>query len=93
MKKYYFADGVEDISFSEGMVRLNLFHYGEKRNGNIPHEITEQLILPPTGFLRAFETMQKMIAQMEKQGLITKASLDSDNKEGNGCPSSSPNFR
>lgn len=73
MKSYHYADGVEDITFAEGMIRINLFHFGERQGQQCAHEVTEQLVLPPAGFLRAFESARQLVEQMERQGLITKA--------------------
>lgn len=73
MKNYYYADGVENITFAEGMIRINLFHYGERQGQQCAREVTEQLVLPPAGFLRAFESARRLVEQMEQQGLITNA--------------------
>lgn len=91
MKDYYYADGVGAVVFSEGMVRMDLFHYGEKISTepgtelSFSRELTGQLILPPMGFLLAFEAMGQLIGQMEKAGLLVK-------KKAEGVASASVNF-
>lgn len=87
MKDYYFADGVEDITLSEGLIRLNLFHYGERQGQQCPHEVTEQLVMPIAGFLRAYESARRLVEQMEQQGIIAKKMPE----KGMDTPQS-PNF-
>jgi ribosomal protein S19E (S16A) len=71
-----FVDGVETISFMEGMVHLELFNYipgSQKQKGQRPDlEITEELIMTPQGFLRAFAAMQKLVNQLEQAGVVRK---------------------
>lgn len=75
-KERKFVDGVESISFMEGMVHLELFNYiagSQKQKGQRPEmEITEELILTPQGFLRAFAAMQKLVKQLEQAGIVKK---------------------
>lgn len=73
MKRYLYADGVENVSLSGGMVRLDLFHYdGVPAEGQreLPHEVTQQLVLPAAAFMRAFESMQRFVAELEKNGVV-----------------------
>ena len=73
MKQYIYADGVENVSLAGGMVRLDLFHYdGEPSEGQreLPHEVTQQLVLPAAAFMRAFESMQRFVAELEKNGVV-----------------------
>lgn len=87
MKTYNYADGMEGITLSEGMVRMDLFHYtGGSGSGRAAREVTQQLILPPAAFLRAFETMQRFVSQLESQGLV-------EHRETPPAPQAgSPNF-
>jgi ribosomal protein S19E (S16A) len=75
-KKRKFVDGVESISFMEGMVHLELFNYiagSQKEKGKRPElEITEELIFTPQGFLRAFSAMQNLVNQLEQAGVVRK---------------------
>lgn len=75
MKQYLFADGVENVSLAGGMVRLDLFHYaGRPAEGQreLPREVTQQLVLPPAAFMRAFESMERFVAELEKSGLVQR---------------------
>lgn len=70
-----FVDGVETISFMEGMVHMELFNYipgSQKQKGQRPLEITEELIMTPQGFLRAFSAMQNLVTQLEQAGVVRK---------------------
>ncbi|MDD5728820.1 MAG: hypothetical protein PHV59_09665 [Victivallales bacterium] len=75
-KERKFVDGVETISFMEGMVHLELFNYiprSQKQKGQSPElEITEELIMTPQGFLRAFSAMRKLVDQLEQAGVVRK---------------------
>jgi hypothetical protein len=75
-KERKFIDGVESISFMEGMVHMELFNYiarSQKQKGQRPEmEVTEELIFTPKGFLRAFSAMQNLVGQLEKAGIIKK---------------------
>lgn len=89
MKTYHYADGVENITLAEGMVRLDLFHYGERQGQQCAHEVTEQLVMPLPAFLRAYESARRMVEQLERQGLITKAPAPAETPS---APTGSPNF-
>jgi ribosomal protein S19E (S16A) len=75
-KERKFVDGIETISFIEGMVHLEWFNYiagSQKQNDQRPDlEITEELIMTPRGFLRAFSAMQKLVKQLEQAGVVRK---------------------
>ncbi len=100
-KERIYADGVENVSLVEGMVRVDLFHYGMRVEGMTvtPHEVTQQLVLPPAAFLRAFESMQRFVAELERQGVVTRGAAVQE-VQPNSSPvvqpkkqwGSSPNF-
>jgi ribosomal protein S19E (S16A) len=75
-KERRFVDGIESIGFMEGMVHLELFNYiagSQKQKGQRPEmEVAEELIFTPQGFLRAFSTMQNLVSQLEKAGVVKK---------------------
>lgn len=71
MKNRVYADGVENVSLLEGMVRLDLFNY---EGGDVAtRELTTQVILPPAAFLRAFESMQRFVHELERKGVVSRA--------------------
>lgn len=93
MKQYIYADGVENVSLAGGMVRLDLFHYaGRSAEGEreLLREVDQQLVLPPAAFMRAYESMQRFVAELEKSGLV-KRSVAAPT-EASQHASASPNF-
>lgn len=57
----------------EGMVRLDLFCYEDKGGqGNAARSVTEQIVLPPAAFLRAYEAMGELVRRMEQGGLVRR---------------------
>ena len=98
MKKRIFADGVEAISFSEGMVRMDLFNVIPGKNsapGTPPErEVTDELIIPSRGFLQAFSAMEKLVKQLMEAGVVQRNEAG-DGKTVQAVPpaNSSPNFK
>ncbi|MBU8902444.1 MAG: hypothetical protein KOO69_06870 [Victivallales bacterium] len=78
-KKRRFVDGIESISFMEGMVHIELFNYidgSQKGKGRRPEpEVAEELIFNPQGFLQAFTAMQNLVGQLEDAGVIKKSDV------------------
>ena len=96
-KERNFVDGVESISFMEGMVHLELFNYiagSQKQKGERPEmEVTEELILTPQGFLRAFAAMQRLVNQLEQAGIVKKNDTPATPAEAEIVePATSPNW-
>jgi hypothetical protein len=98
-KKRNYVDGVEAISFLEGMVHMELFNYlptKTQAKGQRPElEITEELIMTPQGFLRTFSAMQNLVTQLEQAGVVKK---NNNAKEAEVVTpevvkNSSPNFK
>ena len=98
-KKRNYIDGVEAISFMEGMVHMELFNYIPTKNqpkGQRPElEITEELIMTPQGFLRTFSAMQNLVAQLEQAGVVKKNEnvADAEVITPEVVNNSSPNFK
>lgn len=75
MKQYIYADGMTKVSLSGGMVRLDLFHYtggAEDGQAELPKDEDMQLVMPPAAFMRAFDSMQRFVAELEKKGLVQR---------------------
>ncbi|MDO5473234.1 MAG: hypothetical protein Q4F35_07855 [Akkermansia sp.] len=93
MKQYIYADGVENVSLAGGMVRLDMFHYaGRPAEGEreLAREVDQQLVLPPAAFMRAYESMQRFVAELEKSGLVKRSAAAPT--EASQHASASPNF-
>ncbi|OGV31862.1 MAG: hypothetical protein A2020_04055 [Lentisphaerae bacterium GWF2_45_14] len=72
--KEIFVDGIGQIHFLNGMVRYDLISLQpnqENQKQPIP-EMKARIIMPPEGFLRTFDTMQKLIDQLSEAGIIKK---------------------
>ncbi len=89
-----YADGISQVTLLEGLVRMDLFCSGEQAaDGTVSQESVGRLLLPPVGFLRAYEAMGELIARMEAAGLVHR-NLPSEAPAASvsGSQSSSPNF-
>ena len=93
-KERIYADGVENVALVEGMVRVDLYHYGMRVEGMeaTPREVTQQLVLPPAAFLRAFESMQRFVAELERQGVVTRGAVPQEAPQPKLPKGGSPNF-
>lgn len=101
-----YADGVESVSLLEGMMRVELFCYaGREEGGSARRELVGRLVLPPAGFLKAYEAMGVLVRRLEEQGLVARrpgatpdgAAVVSEKGAGErdargGLASASPNF-
>ena len=75
MNAPHYCDGIESISLAAGMVRLELFVFGKEapEKGKTPERhVIGQIVMPPQGFLQAYNGMQRLMAQLEKQGLVRR---------------------
>ena len=72
-KKEIYADGIGQIHFAGNMVRMDLFTLQPTEEGQSPKpEISERLIMPPQGFLSAFNSMQQLIDKLVAAGVLKK---------------------
>ena len=95
MKQYIYADGMVNVSLAGGMVRMDLFHYnGAPAEGQqeLPKDIDQQLVMPPAAFMRAFESMQRFVGELERNGLVQRGGMAHMQEPSQGNQSASPNF-
>jgi len=75
-KTRLFADGMENISFTDGMFRMSFFNSEMKKDENgkniVVHAADQELIMPPQGFINAFSSMEKIISQLIEAGVIKR---------------------
>ncbi len=72
-KKEIFADGFGKIHFAGGMVRFDLVTLQPVEEGKAPvAETNLRLIMPPQGFLQAFNSMQQLIDKIVEAGVVKK---------------------
>ena len=72
-KKEIFADGIGQIHFAAGMVRFDFvtLQPGEEGKAPVPQS-NLRVIMPPQGFLGAFNSMQQLIDKLLDAGVLQK---------------------
>ena len=72
-KKELYADGIGQIHFAGGMVRFDFVTLQPTEDGKAPTaESNMRIIMPPQGFLGAFNSMQQLIDKLLKAGVLQK---------------------
>ena len=72
-KKEIFADGIGQIHFAGNMVRYDFVTLQPEEDGKAPApQSNVRIIMPPQGFLAAFNSMQQLIATLVEAGFLQK---------------------
>jgi len=72
-KQEIFADGIGQIHFAGNMVRFDFVTLQPSEDGKAPvAESKVRVIMPPQGFLGAFDSMQKLINKLVEAGVLKK---------------------
>ena len=72
-KKEIFADGIGQIHFAAGMVRFDFVTLQPEEGGKAPGPQSNlRIIMPPQGFLGAFNSMQQLIDKLLEAGVLQK---------------------
>ena len=72
-KKEIYADGVGQIHFAGGMVRYDFVTLQPTEDGKAPEAKSNvRVIMPPQGFLAAFNSMQQLIDKLVEAGVLQK---------------------
>ncbi|MDD3885407.1 MAG: hypothetical protein PHI35_00865 [Victivallaceae bacterium] len=72
-KQELFADGLGQIHFAGGMVRFDFVTLQPEQNGQAPvPQANLRVIMPPQGFLAAFNSMQQLIDKLVDAGVLQK---------------------
>ena len=72
-KKEIFADGIGQIHFAGGMVRFDFVTLQPEADGKAPIPSSNiRIIMPPQGFLSAFNSMQQLIDKLVDAGVLQK---------------------
>ena len=73
-KEEIFADGIGQIHFAGGMVRFDFVTLQPDEEGKKdPVAVcNERIIMPPQGFLNAFNSMQNLIDKLLDAGVLQK---------------------
>lgn len=73
MKQEYYADGLGQIHFAGNMVRFDFITLQPGPDGTAPTpENNFRVIMPPQGFLGAFNSMQQLIDKLVAAGVLRK---------------------
>lgn len=68
-----FADGIGQIHFAGGMVRFDFVTLQPDADGKAPTAKSSiRIIMPPQGFLGAFNSMQQLIDKLLDAGVLQK---------------------
>ena len=68
-----FADGIGQIHFADGMVRFDFITLQPGDDGKPPiPQSSIRVIMPPQGFLAAFNSMQQLIDKLVEAGVLQK---------------------
>lgn len=72
-KKEIFADGIGQIHFAGGMIRYDFVTLQPEADGQAPvPQSNVRIIMPPQGFLSAFNSMQQLIDKLVEAGVLQK---------------------
>ena len=73
MKNEIYADGIGQIHFAGAMVRFDYVTLQPGAEGEAPvPETSLRVIMPPQGFLSAFNSMQQLIDKLLEAGVLQK---------------------
>ena len=72
-KKEIFADGIGQVHFAGNMVRFDFVTLQPEESGKAPvPQSNIRVIMPPQGFLAAFNSMQQLIDRLVEAGVLQK---------------------
>ena len=72
-KKEIYADGIGQIHFAGAMVRFDFVTLQPEADGKAPTPRSNmRIIMPPQGFLSAFNSMQQLIDKLVEAGVLKK---------------------
>ncbi len=72
-KKEIYADGIGQIHFAGNMVRFDFMTLQPGEDGAAPTPVMhDRIIMPPQGFLAAFNSMQQLIDKLLDAGVLKK---------------------
>lgn len=72
-KKEIFADGIGQIHFAGNMVRFDFGTLQPEEDGKAPVlQSNVRVIMPPQGFLSAYNSMQQLINKLVEAGVLQK---------------------
>ena len=79
-----YADGVENISVVDGIVRVDYFRYSPFQSdaeGKPAREFARRVLMSPQSFLRTYNAMNRIVEQLENRGVIERAAAAEETPE------------
>ncbi len=67
-----YIDGIRQIHFINGMVRMDAFVLTHASGGEQKQENAGQIVMTPQGFLSALSAMQQLADRMVQAGVLAK---------------------
>jgi hypothetical protein len=74
MEQKYF-DGVEGVSVTGGMVRVDFYVYGTGpagKDGRVDRETVFRALLSPEAFVRTYGALERTVKQLEEKGMLAR---------------------
>jgi len=91
-----YCDGVEEVSITSGIVRVDFFHYAagtRGKDGRPPREVSHRVLLSPEAFVQAFTALEQVVKQLQEKGLLQrKGAAAGGGKAAPAKGGKSPNF-
>ncbi len=73
MKDEIYADGIGQIHFAGNMVRFDFVTLQPTGDSSAPEiQKNQRIIMPPQGFLGAYDSMQKLIDKLVAAGVLQR---------------------
>ena len=78
--KQIYSDGINHINFLNGMIRIGIGTLipGENQDEEPTYNEEYRIIMPLNSCLAAFNSQQKLLAQLEEKQIITKQLSDTE---------------
>ena len=70
MKKQHYIDGINQVHFVGGMLRMDTFVLAPRTDGEPAQEDAGQLIMTPQAFVGALNAMQQLAAKLAEAGVL-----------------------
>lgn len=70
-----YCDGIEEISITSGIVRVDFYHYtaGTKdKDGRPPRELSHRVLLSPEAFVQTYTAFEQVVKQLQEKGLLQR---------------------
>lgn len=70
-----YCDGVEEISITSGIVRVDFYHYvpGPKdKDGRPARELSHRVLLSPEAFVQTYTAYEQVVKQLQDKGLLQR---------------------